>query len=773
MYPKEIGWLPAIIALPLLGALLNGLFGKRLGKGFVKVVGICAPAAAFVLTLAAFFGLYDADYGNPLHEARVVAVRAPSRTAFTGAWNEILRNPNSAHWIVQEEGDRVIRIRVPRGLPAAADLTPIARDVQGVPGEGEAFAPGAAFLQRLEAEYGVKTGPAGEVAPRAYTADLGRWIAFGDLQVRFNFLVDRLAIVLMLVITGVGTLIHLYSTGYMGHEPPGTFARFFTYLNLFVGAMLTLVMGANALLLFIGWEGVGLCSYLLIGFDYKEADKAACGSKAFIVNRIGDVGFVLGTLTLLVAVRDALPAGAPLTLDFAQFNAHAGAISPAILGLACVLLFLGATGKSAQIPLQLWLPDAMAGPTPVSALIHAATMVTAGIYMIARLNPVFAEATVGGIPVLGLVAVVGVLTAFFAGTAALGQDDIKKVLAYSTISQLGYMFVALGAAAFGAAVFHLVTHAFFKAVLFLGAGSVIHATHTQSMREMGGLRRAMPTTYWTMAVGAAALAGFPLFSGFFSKDLILFETLVRFKSDHSSAVWGVIYALGVLTGLITAVYSTRMICMTFLGDYRGRGQPHESPGSMTAPLVVLGVLAVIGGLLGLPALVPYGAELLPKTFLASVWPGAGHPAGIDAHALHTLELVGMGVGGAAAILGVAIGWTMWGQKRPDEVPWESVETGGLARGRAVLANAWYYDELVNKKLVQPVVLYLSSVLWKHVDDAAIDRGLVDGAGRVSVQLSLFARVFQTGRVSRYVGYVVVGALLVVVFSLGELVRSSL
>lgn len=334
---------------------------------------------------------------------------------------------------------------------------------------------------------------------------------------------------------------------------------------------------------------------------------------------------MLGTLTLL----KALPADTVITLSFEQLNNAAPGLAPGVLGVACLLLFLGATGKSAQLPLHLWLPDAMAGPTPVSALIHAATMVTAGVYMIARLNPTFALAEIGGVSVLGIVAVVGALTAFFAGAAAIGQDDLKKVLAYSTISQLGYMFMGVGAMAFGAAIFHLVTHAFFKAVLFLGAGAVIHATHTQSMKKMGGLRKLMPTTYWTMLAGAVALAGFPLFSGFFSKDMILFEALVRAKTPGASLAWSGVYALGVFTGFVTAVYSTRMICMTFLGDYRGDGHPHASPPSMALPLAVLGVLAIFGGLLGVPALGPLKsiAEALPAHFLGPVWAdsAAAHP----------------------------------------------------------------------------------------------------------------------------------------------------
>jgi NADH-quinone oxidoreductase subunit L len=739
----ENPWLPAIIAIPLLGALLNATLGKSLGKTFVKWVGVGAPLLAFVLSLATFCGILYADNGLP--GTSVQAFRG-EKALISQVNSELLRGGlagSRARWEISEEGKgeekRVLRVR--NVTPAQVEEL---RQVQ----------------RRVDTGGRLQFGQASQIAPRTYGSDLGAWISVKDFEIRFNFFVDRLAAVLLLIITGIGSLIHVYSTGYMGHESPGTFARFFTYLNLFVGAMLVLVMGSNLPMMFIGWEGVGLCSYLLIGFGYQDPANAACGTKAFVVNRIGDVGFVLGMFTLLVAMASY---DAGLSLEFSALNNTLGAGAPhALLGIACVLLFLGATGKSAQIPLHLWLPDAMAGPTPVSALIHAATMVTAGIYMIARLGPVFFAAEIAGVPVLGGVALVGVATAFFAGCAALGQDDIKRVLAYSTVSQLGYMFVGVGAAAYGAAVFHLVTHAFFKALLFLGAGAVIHATHTQSMREMGGLWKKMPITAWTMLLGALALAGFPPFSGFFSKDLVLFETLIRYNSANSSWLWGLIYFMGVLTGLITAVYSTRMIVMTFFGEYRGKGTPHEAPTAMTFPLVVLAFLAVTGGLLGLPELWTHAPTMLPDGWLGPLF-GFVDVAreGIapqDVDVVHGLELKGLGLGALAAIAGVLLGYIGWGRRRPAEIPWEASTHGGLAKLRKLLEGAWYYDQIVNKRLVQPGTKYLAALLWRRLDETAIDQGMVDGTGRVAVQLSLFARVFQNGRVSRYAAYMVFGAI---------------
>ena len=754
MYANESSLLIAIILIPLAGALFNGLFGQRLGKGISGTVAVIAPTAAFVITLALFCAMHIADHG-PILDSNMTVLALKPRAGATDV-----------------QGERAL-IVAQRKLENRADVG--SAHIEGK-GKGQVLrVTGAASLasdpalQGMAREQSLTLGKAADLAPRSFRFNLGNWISVGNFKVDFEFLVDRLNIILMLVITGVGALIHVYSTDYMGHEPRGTYARFFTYLNLFVAAMLILVMGGNMLLLFIGWEGVGMCSYLLIGFDYEDPDKAACGTKAFVVNRIGDLGVVLGMFCLLAAI----PTGTAYSLDFSVLNAAlgAGTAQAGLVGAGCLLLFFGCTGKSAQIPLHLWLPDAMAGPTPVSALIHAATMVTAGIYLIARLSPVFAGAEVLGVPVLGLVAVVGGLTAFFAAAAAIGQDDIKKVLAYSTVSQLGYMFLGVGALALGGAVFHLVTHAFFKAVLFLGAGAVIHATHTQSMRRMGGLRHYMPTAYWTMTAGALALAGFPLLSGFFSKDMILFSLMLRSQTEGAvSWAWWGLYGLGVGTGLLTAVYSTRLIGMTFWGDYRGGGpggrHPHPAPKHMAAPLAILGGLAVIGGLLGLPALASWmqgGAELLPH-YLAPIvaQPAAtlqNYPAP-DSHAFHFYELLGLGVGAAAALLGVGLGWKVWGSTPPAKIGWESQVTGSLAQVRKVLAHAWYYDEVLNKRFVQPAVKYLSGLLWEHVDDAAIDRGLVDGTGRVAVQLSLFTRATQTGQVARYASYFVVGAVVI-------------
>ncbi|MCO5169021.1 MAG: NADH-quinone oxidoreductase subunit L [Planctomycetes bacterium] len=739
MYPKIVGWLPALALIPLLGALLNGLLGRRLGRTFVTVVGVGAPAVAFALGAAAFSV-------SLLHDRQVVA--AGSRAAVSRAEQMLAGQRTAAGEVIAP---------VLHDDPRRLDPVPQDRVFLRLP--EVSFERDRPLLVEVARATGVDIGPSENFGALSYQADLGSWIAFGGLDVRFKFVLDRLAMIMVLVITGVGTLIHIYSSRYMEHEDAGGFARYFCYLNMFVGAMLILVLGGDLLLLFVGWEGVGLCSYLLIGFHYKDSANAACGSKAFIVNRIGDLGFVLGLLLLMTLVRDATP-GVAFSADIERLNllASTNALAPdtGVLGIACLLLFLGATGKSAQIPLHLWLPDAMAGPTPVSALIHAATMVTAGVYMIARLSPVFADAAVGGVPVLGVIAIVGVATAFFAGTAALGQDDIKRVLAYSTVSQLGYMFVAVGAAAYGAAVFHLVTHAFFKALLFLASGSVIHATGTQSMREMGGLRRYMPITFVTMTIGALALSAFPfVVSGFYSKDLILAEVFLRGHTEGASQVWYGIYAVGVLTGAITALYSARMIMLTFFGEYRGGGHPHESPQAMTIPLVLLAVLSVFAAAFGLPEIMTHTEPGLPH-YLAAVVATVERTVTPEMH--HQIELIGMAIGSVAALLGIAGGVYIW--RTPDN-PWELPRPGGvIEKTRGLLANAWLYDEVVNKSGLQPATKYLSHVLWRWVDDEAIDRGLVDGAGRVGAELSHFTRSFQVGRVARYAGYFTIGALLI-------------
>jgi len=740
MYLQPTAWLPLIFLIPLLGALLNGLFGGRLGKGFVRTVGVGAPALSFTLALAVFVGAVFQDDS--------IVVTGQAQSVHRAA--ERLSSSLGSDAVFEQEGRDGVFLRVPG-----------------------ATSPDQFELKQAEVVVGgVEVGYAKDLVPTAFAADLGAWIAVEGFEARFAFLLDRLAMILALVITGVGTLIHLYSTGYMEEEDAGGFARYFSYLNLFVGAMLVLVMASDLMVMFIGWEGVGLCSYLLIGFDYHKSDSAACGSKAFIVNRIGDLGFVLGMLGLLVIARDAMQ-GDTFGLDMAGLNGLVREFDfdqSLLLGVSCLLLFVGATGKSAQIPLHVWLPDAMAGPTPVSALIHAATMVTAGVYMIARLSDVFSAAHLGAVPVLGIVAAVGVLTAFFAATAALAQDDIKRVLAYSTVSQLGYMFVGVGAAAFGAAVFHLVTHAFFKALLFLGSGAVIHACHSQNMKEMGGLRKLMPTTFITMLAGGLALAGLIPFAGFFSKDMILFEVMARSNHPHSLQwAWLAIYILGVLTAALTAVYTLRMICLTFLGDYRGRGQPHEAPQAMTAPLVILAVLALISGaLFGLPEVWAHDGLFginLPTWLDPVVAQGPidaemarfRDPAALATYTerLHSMEVRGLWIGVAVGFLGAGVGLYLW-SRPPALNAWE-YPVGVLRGVKALLGKAWYYDELLNKRFFQPATKYLATIFWRYVDDGTIDRGLVDGTGRVGVELSNLTRALQTGRVARYAGYFVLGA----------------
>ena len=799
---RDIAWLWLIPFLPLLGAALNGLLGRRLGKGFVSLVATVLPGAAFIVSLALFAGL--------LLEDRAILVRANPGDLMLAesALQSGAGVDQDRRWVVDLELPPAELPRDGRASPAehawagavlrvspppARNLLFEMAGLLATPALDEEAVREAVATAGLQVRPAGATGPlesgqaevgwAGEVAPRSYGCTLGTWIQVGQFQIEWALLVDRLSVILLLVITGVGTLIHVYSTSYMEGEDPGGFARYFCYLNLFVAMMLVLVLGRDLFVLFIGWEGVGLCSYLLIGFHYQDRDNAACGSKAFIVNRIGDLGFVLGMFGLLVLVRQVTAPGESFGLDMVRLNQlfrdgaiHAAPDAAYWRGLACLLLFVGATGKSAQIPLQLWLPDAMAGPTPVSALIHAATMVTAGVYMIARLSFVYGPsplvpgdvgAVVAGIPVLSIIALVGVLTAFYAATSALGQDDIKRVLAYSTISQLGYMFVGVGAMAFGGAVFHLVTHAFFKALLFLGAGSVIHACHTQSMRQMGGLREYMPTTSLTMIVGALALAGvFPL-AGFFSKDLILYEVLVRGNVENSfRGAWMAIYFLGAVTAALTAVYTMRMIGLTFLGSYRGSGHPHESPRAMTGPLVALAVLTALAGLLGVPHVWAHLRWDLPE-FLGAVVarsPSAGAALGALAdsarleqvqHDLHYLEWWGLGVGLALAFLFAGFGWWQW-RGDPARIGWEN-PAGALRRLRDFLANAWYYDESVNKRLAQPVAKETATALWRWVDDETVDRQLVDGTGRVGLELSNLARAAQTGRLSSYAAYLILGA----------------
>jgi NADH-quinone oxidoreductase subunit L len=538
------------------------------------------------------------------------------------------------------------------------------------------------------------------------------WIVAGPFRAEAGFRLDALAMVMTLVVTGVGFVIHVYSVGYM-HGDRG-FARYFAYLNLFTTAMLILVLADNLVLLFVGWEGVGLCSYLLIGFWYEKPENAAAGKKAFLVNRVGDAGFLLG-LFLLVAT---LGRHGIWTLDVVALEQHRDLLGPVALPV-CLLLFAGATGKSAQLPLYVWLPDAMAGPTPVSALIHAATMVTAGVYMIARLAFLYALAPAA----LAVVAVIGALTALFAAVIATAQMDIKKVLAYSTVSQLGYMFLGLGVGAGGAAIFHLVTHAFFKALLFLGAGSVIHGLGgVQDMARMGGLRPRMRITFVTMAVATLAIAGVPPFSGFFSKDEIL---------------WGawqaapVLAAIGLFVAFLTAFYTGRLFCMTFLGECRApedvKHHIHESPPVMTLPLVVLAVLAAAGGFLDVPGLLGGEAE---------------------AHA----PLAFMLLATALAAGGLGLAWALY-VRWPDVPVLAAERLGALYR---LVRDKFRVDELYDATAVR-LVFAAAEVSAQRIDPQLID-GAVNGAGRVVAATSGAWRRFQTGNVQHYALSFLAGAL---------------
>ena len=578
---------------------------------------------------------------------------------------------------------------------------------------------------------------------------LWRWLPVGPLQVDFAFQVDQLAAVMLLVITGVGSLIHLFSVGYMKADPG--YARYFAYLNLFVVFMLVLVLGSSFPVMFIGWEGVGLCSYLLIGFWFSDKANADAGKKAFIVNRIGDFGVMiamfliwqhLGTLTFVGMVERA-------PVVFTTGSAAVTAIT--------LFLFLGCTGKSAQIPLYTWLPDAMAGPTPVSALIHAATMVTAGVYLVARTNILFALAPLSSTVVAGI----GALTALFAATIALRQYDIKKVLAYSTVSQLGYMFIAVGTGAYAAGVFHLVTHAFFKALLFLGAGSVIHAMHhayhathshadAQDMRNMGGLKQYMPATFWLMLIATLAIAGVPPFSGFFSKDEILAAAFAR---GGDRPIYYLFYAMGIVAALLTAFYMARLVTMTFLGENRTGDQErhhlHDAPMVMTGPLIVLGVLSAVGGLINLPPFLGGGwleHWLEPITAPARRFFRLEMPHGSTEFFL---------IGGAVAVgvLGLYAGYRATLRRRTTPAA-EAPEETGFAR---LLNRKYYVDEIYDAMIVRPLVWLSRTVLWRGVDQGVVDGAAVNGTAKLSQGLGWLGSRLQTGQVGVYVVLFLAGA----------------
>ncbi|MDQ7054824.1 MAG: NADH-quinone oxidoreductase subunit L [candidate division KSB1 bacterium] len=571
---------------------------------------------------------------------------------------------------------------------------------------------------------------------RIFIQKLYTWMATGNFSVDVAFRFDALSAVMTLVVTGVGFLIHVYSIGYM-HGDRGFF-RYFAFLNLFTFAMLLLVLGNNFLILFLGWEGVGLCSYLLIGFWYEKIDYANAGMKAFIVNRIGDFGFLLGMFLIFKHFG---------SLDFDQVFSNAAAVPPGVITAITLLLFVGATGKSAQIPLYVWLPDAMAGPTPVSALIHAATMVTAGVYMVSRASALYILSPLA----LSVVAVIGVATALFAATMAITSQDIKKVLAYSTISQLGYMFLAAGVGAFSAAIFHLMTHAFFKALLFLGAGSVMHALSNETnLMKMGGLRKHLPITFWTFLVGGLAISGIPGFSGFFSKDEILWKA---FSSPFGSPVlWGV----GAVAAGITAFYIFRMIYLAFYGESRVDPEValhiHESPKVMTVPLMVLAVLSIIGGYVGIPH-VYMGLE----HFLEPVFEPASvaMAAGAAGHASASTEFTLMGISVVIALAGIYLAYQLY-VMNPEKPRQLAQSMHGLY---TLLFNKYYVDEIYQAVFVKPFVNLSNVFFWRFFDVKIID-GIVNGVARIFGNIAAGLRRMQTGIVQMYALSLMLGAIII-------------
>jgi len=681
---KNILWL--IPCLPLIGAVINGLLGRRLPARLIHAIGCATVFLAFLVSVAGFFTLVG----------------------------------------IKEPGERLL-------------------------------------------------------SQSLYQWLLTAW-SHGRFSLEVAFRLDPLSSVLCLVVTGVGFLIHLYSVGYMsGDESQG---RYFSYLNLFTFSMLLLVLADNLLLMFVGWEGVGLCSYLLIGFWFSDLEKAQAGMKAFIVNRVGDFGFFVGLMLLFWTLFEV--SGATVTgLGFDQLREAIPLLGSAApiwgVGVAtwvALLFFVGATGKSAQIPLYIWLPDAMAGPTPVSAFIHAATMVTAGVYMIVRLNFLYVLSPAA----MTVVAVVGAVTALYAATIALAQNDIKRVLAYSTISQLGYMFLAVGVAAFSTGIFHLVTHAFFKALLFLGAGSVIHAVHQNDMQQMGGLRKYMPRTYITFMVAYLAISGIPPLSGFMSKDEILWET---FNSHLAVPGLGkALWAVGLVSAGLTAFYMTRLVALTFMGGFRGGEEQekhlHESPPVMTFPLMALALLSVIGGVIGLPAVTHLPNVL--NEFLTPVLSSHG-PLGHETHA-YALEVFLMLTSTIVAVTGIGLGWLFY-LKRP-ELPGQMADR--FARMYRLLVNKYYVDEIYQTIFLRPVLklvswsgrfdlqtidgaVNLSSRITAKFsfligwEDLAIVDGAVNGLADIFKRWGAMLRHVQTGRVQHYLYSVVLGLFGLCVFML--------
>jgi len=560
------------------------------------------------------------------------------------------------------------------------------------------------------------------------------FLSVGDLNVAFELQADRLTAIMMMVITGIGFLIHVYSISYM-HGDAG-FYKFFAYLNLFVFNMLVLVMGANFLMLFFGWEGVGLCSYLLIGFWYSNVDYGKAARKAFVMNRIGDLGLLLG-LFLIVKQFGSLDYDTVFAkVQLQQFN-------PEMVNAICILLFVGAMGKSAQIPLYTWLPDAMAGPTPVSALIHAATMVTAGIYLVVRCHILYDFS----VPAREFIMWIGLATSILAALIGLKQNDIKKVLAYSTVSQLGLMFIALGVGAYSAAMFHLITHAFFKALLFLGSGSVIHAMGgEQDIRKMGGLKKAMPITYWTFLLGTLAICGTPFFSGFFSKDEILASAF-----SHNTIVW----ALALGSAMVTCIYMFRVFMVTFLGGFRGTEEQkhhlHESPALITIPLLVLAVLSVFGGVLNLPHLLTHGAAQKLKTWLNPVL--EKYQTHMPHELSHSTEW--MLIGSTLLVLIIAFVYTYTKYIKGKVVPESDEAITGMGK---VLSSKFYVDEAYDATVTAPVN-HLGDFTYKWIDRKVID-GIVNFTGVIVKKGSDMYGKIQTGNLENYLMYMVIGIIVI-------------
>ncbi|NEU10348.1 NADH-quinone oxidoreductase subunit L [Flavihumibacter sp. R14] len=572
---------------------------------------------------------------------------------------------------------------------------------------------------------------------KSFTIPLFDWISAGTILVPFSFLVDPLSTLMLLIVTGIGFLIHVYSTGYMHHD--AGFNKFFSYLNLFIFFMLLLVLGSNYVIMFIGWEGVGLCSYLLIGFWFTNISYASAAKKAFVMNRIGDLGFLIAIFLLFSTFG---------SVEFSRIFPQAAQMASGdnMLILITALLFVGAIGKSAQLPLFTWLPDAMAGPTPVSALIHAATMVTAGIYMIARSNILFTLAP----QTLSAVAFIGIATAIVAALIALTQTDIKKVLAYSTVSQLGYMFLGLGVGAYTGAFFHVITHAFFKALLFLGAGSVIHAmSNEQDMRNMGGLKSKLSVTFLTMMIGTIAIAGLPPFSGFFSKDEILAHVY-----EHNKLLW----IVGVGGAMLTAFYMFRMMFLTFYGNFRGTPEQkhhlHESPGSMTIPLIILAVLSAIGGFIGLPEVLGgthWLANFLSPVFAVSTSKSVGLT--LD----HSTEFLLMGISVAGALAAAIFAYFKYVKRSHVPVP-DSVPRPALLN---LSYNKFYFDEVYRAAFTRPLDA-LSGFFFKVIDKLGID-GLVNGFGSGATEASKGFRLLQSGNTGFYIFMMVAGVVALFVY----------